>query len=139
MKARTAKLYDQDAPARFNTTTLAKAGQAVVSILQHPAETQNRFVYPSSFTLTNIELIEALERVSGNKWTTTPASTYDLEKQGNERLTKGDKYGAYDLVVAAVFRQGAGSDYAVRKSDNQLLGLNDEDLDEVLAQVLAQI
>jgi hypothetical protein len=138
IKERSALLYDQDAPAHFSTTTMSRVGQAIVGILQHPEETRNRIVYISSFIITNKELIDALERVSGEKWTGTPASTYDLERQGNDRMARGDRYGAYDLVVAALFRRGHGSDYALRKNDNELLGLRDENLDDVLKEVLAK-
>ena len=130
-------MYDADAPAAFSTTTTSTVGASVVGVLQHPEETANRHVFPSSFTVTVKDLHAALERVSGEKWSTTEKSTDELEKEGKDLLAIGKPFGVYNLIQTGFFRRGYGQDFGLHKSDNKVLGLEEEDLDTVLKGILA--
>ena len=138
-KAHSAVLFDPEAPTASTGTTLKKVGQAVAGILLHPKETENRYVHISSFTPTRAEVLAAFEKITGSKWTTSNKSTFDLQKDGQEKLAKGDHTGVYDLIVAALYRRGVGSDFGLEKNDNQLLDLPEENLHDVLTEILEAV
>lgn len=125
----------------MNTTTFPQIGRSVVSLLRHPDATRNRRVYVHSFLLTGRQLLENLEKISGGqRWTVEEASTHDAEEQGKESMKKGEFFpGLFNLLKVPMWRAGTGGDYSrLGKDDNQLLGLEQEDLDTVLAEVYAQ-
>ena len=137
LKNHKAVLFDPENPSSSTGTTVTKLGQAVASVLLHPEETKNRFIYVSSFTITRKELIASLEKITGDKWATSTESTYDLEKLCHEKLAQGNMAGILDLLIAGLHRKGIGADYGFTKSDNEMLGLPQEDLNSVLKECLA--
>lgn len=50
-------------------------------------------------------------------------------------MESGNKDGLFKIVQATLFRKELGSDFALRKNDNKLLGLEEEDLDTVIRGV----
>lgn len=108
--------------------------------MKHPEETKDRYVYVNSFQLSNADLVHAIEKVVGGDepFSITEASTYDLEKEGKDKVAKGDQSGYFDLVNTVRWRKGAGCDYSSqRKLDNEVLNLIDkEDLSSVLRSAL---
>lgn len=142
LKHHTATLYDVSSPALMNTTTFPQIGRSVVSLLLHPEPTRNRRVYVHSFLLTGRQLLERLQAVSGpeKKWTVQEASTLDAEREGKALMEKGEFFpGLFNLLKVPMWRAGTGGDYSrLGKDDNELLGLEQENLDAVLAEVYAQ-
>ncbi|PHH85774.1 hypothetical protein CDD83_11189 [Cordyceps sp. RAO-2017] len=53
---------------RAATSTLARTAQAVIAVLQRPDATRNRIVYVQSFCPTQLEVLEAVERATGQTW-----------------------------------------------------------------------
>lgn len=119
-------------------TTLAQVGRGVAAILSHPEETKNRDVRIFSFVVTIPQIIEALERASGQKFSVTTISSYDLAVEAQKKLAGGDGAAALDLIRVALLRDGVGSDFALERNDNALLGLKEEDLDEEVKKLLHQ-
>jgi len=114
-------------------------GQAVVSVLQHPQETKNQYLYIASVETTQNEILAALEEVSEGKWTVTETTTDTQVAEGLKKLTAGDFSGAFALVRSTVFgnTQGLHANYAKEeKLANDVLGLSLEDVKDVVKRVV---
>lgn len=121
---------------RASATTLTRVAEAVVRILKlHGDEAvRNKTLFIQSFCISQTQLVQALEKATGTKWT---VNDYDSEKFINERREKadaGDFMANEDLVFAI------GTLYAdwTQRDDfaMELLGFEDEDYEKVVAAVL---
>ena len=123
--------------SKFDTTTLSTVGDAVASVLAKPERFVNEYVYISSFTTSQSEILAALKRVTGLDWAVEHKSAEDYKKEGKEKLAAGNPYGTYDLIFAAMFQSGNGADFSShRKISNKELGLQVEDLGKVTKEVV---
>ena len=52
----------------YEATKVRQIARAVVATLLHPAETETRYIYVKSFTLTQYKVLAALEKASGTEW-----------------------------------------------------------------------
>jgi hypothetical protein len=136
---RTATLFD-NGTGRFDSINITSLGTVVSGILTRPDEFQNRYVYISDFVISQNDIFEALlktTKTTREDWSITYRTTDDLRKEGFEKIGKGNFIGALDLIFAAVFKAGIGSDFsATRKLDNEALGLKQADLVESTKAVL---
>ncbi|KAI9659494.1 MAG: hypothetical protein M1821_001752 [Bathelium mastoideum] len=110
----------------FSATSLDSIGQAVVGVLSHPEETENRFVYVKDIDVSQNQLLEIAKRVDpGKKWEEpVHVSTAELEKSSNESLAKGQV--SPPVMMAYLFRVIFGPpEYGgyFAKVDNALLGV----------------
>lgn len=121
---------------RASATTLTRVAEAVVRILKlHGDEAvRNKTLFIQSFCISQLELVQALEKATGSKWT---VNDYDSEKFISERREKadaGDFMANEDLVFAI------GTLYAdwTQRDDfaMELLGFEDEDYEAVVADVV---
>ena len=143
---RTATLYDSGLTP-FNTTTLPTAALAVARLLALPASTlvtfQNRFVYVSSFRLTQRDILSSVQRITGTTdtdWKIEQMGAQAWMDDGRERMAKGDFLGGMNLVYGNVFKEGNGGDYETSRGlSNGFLGLEKEDLDEVVGRTLMEM
>lgn len=136
LKSQTATICD-DGTNKWSTTTLSTVGKAVVSILLHPAETKNKYIYIASFTVSQNEVLAAVEKASGKKWEVIKTTSNEQMKIGQEKMIKHDYSGVKPLILAATYGEGRGSNFASGESlSNDMLGLPKEDLDEVVAKVI---
>ncbi|EED18774.1 conserved hypothetical protein [Talaromyces stipitatus ATCC 10500] len=123
---RTATLYDSGT-TKFDSINITSLGAVVSGILTKPDSFKNRYAFVSDFTISQNDIFEALlktTRTSREDWKITHRITQDLQKEGFEKIGKGDFSGALDLIFAALFRAGLGSDYsATHKLDNVTVGL----------------
>lgn len=61
----------------------------------------------------------------------------DVRKEGLKKIGNGNFFGALDLIFAAVFKAGLGSDFTTtHKLDNETVGLKQADLEESIKDVL---
>lgn len=136
-----ATIWD-DGNTRFSNTNEADLGKAVVSILNNPAETANKFVYISSFTATQNEVLEALEKSTSATWEVTRVSTEQQLIGAKEALGKGDMNGAFTLVKATCWSNvpGLKQHFEVdekKRLGNDLLGLKvEENLQDTVERVV---
>jgi len=132
---KTATIFDSgDEP--FNGSNVRTIGLAVASILQHPAETANRYLNIASFTTTQNTVLKILEEETGQKWTVTHAKTDDSFKLAEDKLAKGDYSAFGDYLKPHLFKDGKG--HADVPLANEELGLPKEDLRETIKVALAQ-
>ena len=136
VKARTAELYDGgDRP--FSVTSLAGIGEAVVGVLQHPDETKNRAVKIHDALVTQNQLVNITEKLSGDKFKTTTWDTKEGETKAFEALKKGDHSVMLSFLKRAIWGEGYGGEFT--DVDNELLGvkmLSDNKIKEIVAKYM---
>ncbi|KAL2211243.1 NAD(P)-binding protein [Sarocladium strictum] len=138
LKTKTGELVDSG-DAIFTTTTAHQVGEAAAAALLHSEKTKNEYVYVSSFNTTQKELIEAIERLSGDKFKLGAVSQKDLYQRAMKHVDEGNwARGYYELATATMYANLPVSyfpDQAARWMKE--LGLvQDETFDEVIARVL---
>jgi hypothetical protein len=111
-----------------------------VSVLQHPQDTINQYLYVASVETTQNDILVALERQSEAKWTVKNTTTDVQVTEAVKKLTAGDFSGAFALVRATVFGNTPGlkANYARQgKLANDVLGLQFEDVKDVVRRVFS--
>lgn len=136
LESHTATIYN-GGDNYVNFSNFSTIGLATASILKNPDKTANKYLYIRSFVASQNEILAALERSTGKKWTTTAASTEELGKEGHERLGKGDWKGIPALILAAIYSGNPVLDYTTsRELQNEELGLPKETLDETVEKIV---
>ncbi|KAF4434843.1 Isoflavone reductase like P3 [Fusarium acutatum] len=141
LKAKTAEILD-DGHAKFTATTRDGVGQAVVGILSHPEETANRIVYISSTELSLNEILEAEQKLVGNEgWKVTHVKTDEeiakaqkIVATATEMMPRMMATGRLGLAVNVQERFDANFEKR-GILDNELLGVPQESIEEVVARV----
>lgn len=103
-------------------------GRAVVSVLQHPEQTANKYLAVASFNISINEVIAIVEELTGCKYTVNRVSSANLQKLGEEKLAKGDFSAFGPLVQVWHYADGAGKAFGPDTSANAMLGLKEDDL-----------
>jgi len=129
-----AKIYDSGNEP-FSCTTSTAIGTAVAGLLLCPEETANRYLKISSFKTTQNQLLTAFEEITNSKWDVTRVTTKQiLEERMN--LVKQKQFQEVFMGVVAVqlFEDGSGRGVTVEveNSDNDLLGVKEENVVDVL-------
>ncbi|KAK4154229.1 hypothetical protein C8A00DRAFT_32984 [Chaetomidium leptoderma] len=127
LKDKTATVIDSG-DEKWQASTLAQVGRAVAGILKHPDETANKYLATASFNLSQNELIQLVEELTGSKWPVTRVASADLQKAGEEKLAAGDYRAFVDFLRAHNSADGAGNGLPEEESANKLIGLPYEDL-----------
>lgn len=125
--------------------TWAQTGRAVAKLLSLPVEPEkegapslsdykNKFVYVSSFCLTQKEMFAAVLRVSGTKesdWTIKYEPSTKRFEEAQKRVLSGDQTAFPQLLYSRnFFKDGPGNFEARRGLANDILGLPKDDLDK---------
>ncbi|KAI0473442.1 hypothetical protein GGR56DRAFT_531690 [Xylariaceae sp. FL0804] len=136
-KDRTALIYDSgNEPVQMSNVDFI--GRAVVAVLQRPEATANRYLSIASFNVSQNQVLAVAEKLSGEKWTVNRADTADQEKEGAEKLARGDYSAFSNFLRRRLYGDGAG--LAVRGDDcaNALLGLEEESLEATVEKWLKE-
>ncbi|KAF4999915.1 hypothetical protein FGRMN_2153 [Fusarium graminum] len=139
IKNRSATIWD-DGNKKFTLTNERRLSEAVVSVLKHPEETRNRYLYIYSVVTTQYEILKALETASGDKWAVNTTSTDQQVAEAKEKLGAGDLSGGYILVRATTYGNSHGlrANYAKEKDlANGFLGLDTESVEETVKRVIS--
>ncbi|KAJ5530646.1 hypothetical protein N7527_004039 [Penicillium freii] len=134
----TATIWDEGDKS-FTFTNQKALGEAVASVLVHPDETRNQFLFTASVETTQKDILAALEEESGVKWTVNKTTTDIQVTEAVKKLAAGDFSGAFTLVRAAVYGNTPGlhSNYAKEeKLGNDVLGLQFETVSDGVKRVL---
>lgn len=134
IKSKTATIWDSGETV-FTATNVAQIGKAVTRVLQKPEETANRYVYVSSVQTSQKEILDSIERVTGEKWNVVNVNSESKIKELKGKLENGDYSGIFTLVSAAIAAVPLGN---LEKAglNNDLVGLEKESLDETVRRVL---
>ncbi|ODA81384.1 hypothetical protein RJ55_04349 [Drechmeria coniospora] len=132
--AHKAQILD-DGNIKASASTLARVAEAVVRVLQRAAATRNRAVFVQSFCPTQLEILASLERATANKWRTQHLDSNAFLDRQSRRLADGH----HDATEEIVFVLGTVDADWTHKDGfaMDLLGLENENLDEVVAAIVA--
>jgi nucleoside-diphosphate-sugar epimerase len=136
VKARKAYILD-GGNIKFSASNLDFIGKAVIKILDKPKETENKLLYVHSHYVTQLELLEVLERVTGDKFEKIDQDSEEELKVIRPKMLDGDGEAREEVVaiwgvVASDWKEKDG--FA-----NTLLGLQEEDLEETVRRVVAEL
>lgn len=136
--ARTVTIYDGgDIP--YEATTLDQVGRAIAKSLKNPELTRNHHVYVNSFTVTQNEVLKALEKISGEKFTVSQSTVEDLWRGGAAKLKGGQPLGVLAMVAGTIYGKGGLANYSATKGLwNEKIGLEQENLDKTLESLIAR-
>jgi hypothetical protein len=144
VKARKVKLFDGSVKA--STTTLRKVGKSLAALLSVPDSKlqtfNNEFVYFSSFLVSQRDILSSVIHATG-----TTNSDWDVETEQAEKaaelakgaIKKGNGMKNVDLLFATLFREGYGGNYEKKVILNKELGLEQEDFDVVVKELVEEI
>jgi len=136
IEARSAEFWDAG-NVKFSASSIVTAGIAVARVLQAPEKTANQFLYIRDWTVSQQDIVTALERLSGETWQKNSIKSADRIARGHARLENGDVDGVYDLIKSAFLVEGLKTNFERDEVlANELLGLPTLSLDEVLAAKL---
>ncbi|KAK5053761.1 hypothetical protein LTR84_001722 [Exophiala bonariae] len=133
-----AKLWD-GGEIVYSATNEDDVAKAVVSILQHPVETANKYLYVETIAVSHRDILKSLKAATSQKWEVENVKTEDLVKMGKQLVAGGDFSGNFLLVQATVWGNGEGlrQNFVVDESlANSLLGLPKGDLEKTVRRVL---
>lgn len=133
-----AKIWD-NGQVVFSATNQDDFGRAVVSILQHPVETANKYLYVETVAVSQTDILKSLEAATSQSWEVEHVETAELVTAGQQLVAAGDFTGNFLLVQASVWGNGPGlrQNFSVHESlANSALGLPKGDLDKTVKRVL---
>ncbi|KAL9051806.1 MAG: hypothetical protein Q9162_005800 [Coniocarpon cinnabarinum] len=136
--------YD-DGKTPITTSTWLQCGRAAASLVSLPilpenetdksltlSRWRNKPLYIASFKLTQRDMLDSVERVTGTKdgeWKIDHEPVHDRFERGKKALAGGDRTGFGTTMYARCFFP-QGDTNVQDKLDNERLGLPKEDLDE---------
>lgn len=121
----------------WSTTKLGSIGMAVKNAMLIPEKTANKYMFIDSFTVSQNDVLAALEKASGKQWDKTHVDAEEQKKVGMEKMANGDFSGAMSLIRYINCVDGHGGNYAeYEESANQLLSLPKQSLDDAVAELL---
>lgn len=138
LPARKALIFD-GGNYEYETTNVAQIGRAVAAILI-PANleaTKNLYVYVNSFTVSQNQVLIALEKVTGEKFEVEHANTDELVSKRWKGLGLEGNWQGHEQITAAIYGKGGFNNFSKTKGLwNERLGLPKEDLEESLVKIV---
>lgn len=125
-----------DGTRKSSNSTMAQVVRAVVEVLLKPEETKNRVLLMQSFCVSQLDILRSLEKATGVKWETEYVGIDEFVAKHKARVDAGDKASNEDLVFALGVIEGNWEEH--EDFSMELLGLENEDLDEVVKKVVAE-
>ncbi len=125
-----------DGDVMWSTTTLRRVGEAVVAVLRNEEETKNQMLYVQSFCVRQKQLLEVCEEVQESKWEVEDVTSQQFiktmkertDKDSNDHEARENLVGVVGIIDGDWRRKGAFA--------NDILGLKEENLEEVVRKVL---
>ncbi|KAH8810904.1 hypothetical protein F5884DRAFT_727138 [Xylogone sp. PMI_703] len=146
IKGREAKLVDGGI-SKFNTTTIKQTAKGVATLLSLPdtelSRYKNKPVFLSSAYISMRELLSSVIRATGTSesdWDIKRVSYDDDIKIAREEAAKGSITAMIEEFYDMNTREGFGGDYQSKAiKDMESLGLEEEDLDRIVKQVVQKV
>ncbi|PYH40394.1 aromatic alcohol reductase [Aspergillus saccharolyticus JOP 1030-1] len=132
--------FTDEGTGKFSTTTLSNTALALNRILLNPSSTANQIVFTSDFATSQKELVETIERLTGEHWQRKSIQTTELIPQLKAAWAQGDALAGYGLINIG-FTQGdySGHFEPARPVRNHELALPAKGLEEVVKEALAEV
>ncbi|KAF5646380.1 2'-hydroxyisoflavone reductase [Fusarium sp. NRRL 52700] len=128
--AHTVTLYDGGDIA-YEATNLDQVGRAIAKSLKNLEITRNQYVYINSFTVTQKDVLRALEKATGDKFQVSHGTVNELWESGAEQVRNGNPMGTLAQISGSLYGKGGVANYSVDKGLwNDKIGLRGENLEE---------
>jgi nucleoside-diphosphate-sugar epimerase len=132
-----ARIFD-GGEIKWSATTLDTVAKATVAVLLKAEETKNRRLFIESFLITQNQLLAVLEKVTERKWEAEQVESekFIVETKNEIDRNPGNHDAREDLVGVVGIIEGNWEEkdgFA-----NELLGLKQEDLEEVVRKILGK-
>ncbi|KAJ4364979.1 hypothetical protein N0V83_008595 [Neocucurbitaria cava] len=122
---------------KFSGSNLDFIGKAVIKILEKPDQSANKLLYVHSNHVTQLEVLAALEKVTGDKFERIDQKSQGELDVARPKMLDGD--GEAREEVVAVWGVVA-SDWKEKEGfANTILGLEEEDLEQTIKRVIAEL
>lgn len=149
IKNRKAVLFD-DGTTKVTTSTWAQCGRAVAGLLALPEEElsrrfKNKGLFVGSFTVSQRDMLESVQRVTGTKadeWEVSFEGSKERFERGLEEMKAGHRLGFARAMYTRVFYKengGAGNFEATKGLDNEVVGIEKEDLDTAVERAVKMV
>ncbi|EHK97730.1 hypothetical protein M7I_6514 [Glarea lozoyensis 74030] len=121
----------------FSTTTLAQVARGVTKLFELPSSElekfKNHFVYVSSFAVSQTQILRSVQKATGTSnedWKISSVPVDEAIEMGLAEFQNGNFKGLLDVLYGNNSKPGMGGNFE-HKLNNELLGLESEDLDIV--------
>lgn len=123
---------------KWSATTLETVAKATVAVLLRAEETKNKRLFIESFLITQNQLQEVLEKVTGQKWEVehVESEKFMVETKAEIARNPGNHEAIEDLVGVVGIVEGNWEEK--EGFANELLGLELEDLEQVVRKTLGK-
>lgn len=118
-------------------STLPFIGKAVIKILEKPMETENKILYVHNIHNTQLELLAALEKVTGDRFERIDQNSDEQLQIVRPKMLNGDRDAGEEVV--AIWGVVASNWKDKDTFANGMLGLQEDDLEDTVRQVLADM
>jgi len=116
LKTHEVTLYDEGKP-HITFSNLADIGLWVALALQHHEKTENKYLLLGTFFVTQLQILETLEKVSGEKWHIKEhKTTAEAKELAKEALAKGDHQNFFQQTLFDIIFSGRGS-YPIKDTE----------------------
>ncbi|KAJ2895212.1 hypothetical protein MKZ38_006763 [Zalerion maritima] len=128
-----------DGKYRASASTLHRIAEATALVLQRTEmeEVKNKMIYVQSFCVTQLEIVESLEKAMGEKWEITFRDMEEYIAEQKKLQEEGDHMAIENLVFVL-----GTSDANWEEKGNfamKALGLEDESLNEIVSGVVKEV
>ena len=147
-------IFVDDGKTKINTTTWPLCGQAVANLLSlkilpedendyspHLSQFRNNYVYISSFLISQSDILESIQRVTGTTsedWTIEYQNHKERYESGMKWMKEGSRLGFARMLYTRNFYPNGDGNYEEKTGlANKVLGLPKEDLDEATKRAIA--
>lgn len=141
LNTKTVSLWD-GGDIKFCTTNMATVGKAIVSLLstsERFVATANKYVYISSHTVSQKQLLPIYEKITDAKWTTEHISSKETLTAAIQKFKGGDPTASVNVVRYGFLSSEELSNFEKIGLANEILGLPKEDLESDLRQLLEDV
>ena len=122
---------------KFSNSTLPFIADAVIRILQKPEETANKVLYIHSLRFTQNELLAVLEKVTGESFEKVEQSSEEELGRSRPKMLEGSQEAEEEVVAVWGI---VATDWLGREGfANELLGLEEENLEEEVRKALGKL
>ncbi|PMB63464.1 hypothetical protein BM221_010684 [Beauveria bassiana] len=138
LKQQRVVIYDSGSKP-WSTTTIGTAAASVVKVLLKPEETKNKPIFVASFTVSQRQVLDELEKATGSKWEVRKMSSAEALKKAADMDNEDYSEGLKLLILMLLYADDVDRGADFEKDGllcNKMLGLPAENLAEVVGQVV---
>lgn len=134
-KSKTA-IIQEDGNIPFSVSSSRTVARAILGALNYFDETKNKLIRIHDGVTTQNELLNLIERISGEKWKVEHVSTQGSRDVAMEKLQRGevDFEVIRSLILSTVYVKDGAATWV--KPDNELIGLRTVRVEETVAKVV---